>query len=703
MRRNLKKIGGPVLLALMLSGAWYCSQDDTLACVAKLTASQGGGAKLNLYRVCRVNGVAGVAGFLMAMPDSPTNYDTCWQRALDWVWSMRYPFSVPEVGDFYKWPQKQGDDTSRVVVRQHAGIGSVFMDAYNASSDTMYRNHAIDVARYLMLNDEGQYVVMQDTSDESSGDMVFWQFWDDHGSPAGQVRRSYDGGISAIGLYFLKMYYGTGSAAYYDVARRASRYLKYVAITGSTAVGDTLWAKWRTTDQEADTSYIPTSHCEGAAGIVTFLDSMYIAASDSGDTASTSDLLYARAGLQWLKGEAQETTIGGERCYWWYQIPDRTDEDPPDTTYSPVWGRGAAGIGETFLMAYTDFAADSAESVGYYRYAKGAALWVASKGEDHSDGKRWRYMYGDTTGDTLYYSYFCKGQGPVISFFAELYDESRDYPWGDDSSSFYLACARDGWQYLDSTKVPGYEGGACWDGIGFRPEKSDSDYIPLSVSFENGPPGLGIAMLQTARFIGSATSADSADSAAFMELAFDCANWLKYEVHIDSVFPRNDVGGNKWSWRVAEDSITVEIVNKSACGDPCILDSFDTFECSLYVYSWKGETNPVTVSVFWWVDFLRWNKRFFTVFNPEDPQLDSRDSGTVILDGTDTAAIYVFHHMKDFSLPSDPTCDTTYPVSVNGSAGFWLTKGDEGDTFVLYSLDQDCFRMFVIDSCRSCE
>jgi hypothetical protein len=62
MRRrwNAQVVGFAVLFALLVGGAWYSSQDDTLACVVPV--GQGDGSKLNKYRICLVNGVAGIGG-----------------------------------------------------------------------------------------------------------------------------------------------------------------------------------------------------------------------------------------------------------------------------------------------------------------------------------------------------------------------------------------------------------------------------------------------------------------------------------------------------------------------------------------------------------------------------------------------------------------------------------------------------------------
>jgi hypothetical protein len=284
-------------------------------------------------------------------------------------------------------------------------------------------------------------------------------------------------------------------------------------------------------------------------------------------------------------------------------------------------------------------------------------------------------MYNEE--DTLYYIYFCRGQGPVIRFFAEMYDQAKAASYYSDTS-FFFACAESGRAYLDATKIEGYEDGYIWDGRASESGPDNSIYT-ISVSVENGPPGLGLAMVDAAKLIGSEQNPNS----DFMDLAFHCANWLRAEFHVDLVFPM-DVGGGgyKWPWRAAEDSVWVEIVNKSECGTPCVLDTSDTFACSLYVHKWGSVSGQDTI--FWWVDFLKWNKRFTFMGEGDNP-----DSGSVVLaaDSADTA-IYISHALSDLdNLPQNAK-----PVSVNGSVGFWVEDADS-----LFSLDQDCFKIRVIE------
>jgi hypothetical protein len=184
MRARL--IGGMLLSIFMVGGAWYFSRCDSLACNLSI-GEPDQGSKLNLYRPCLVNGVSGVAQFLQAMPDSPVSYDTCWQRALDWIWAMRYKFPVSE-GEYYRWAEFQGDNEDTAVVRQQSGIGRAFIDAFAAlPGSTKYRDRAKEPALYLMLHYEGipQYIVMQDSTHGTFGDMVFWQRKDIAGTPDG--------------------------------------------------------------------------------------------------------------------------------------------------------------------------------------------------------------------------------------------------------------------------------------------------------------------------------------------------------------------------------------------------------------------------------------------------------------------------------------------------------------------------------------
>ncbi len=124
-------------------------------------------------------------------------------------------------------------------------------------------------------------------------------------------------------------------------------------------------------------------------------------------------------------------------------------------------------------MGYKDLAADSQDLQDeYWGYAEGAAKWVREKAETHSGGYRWRYMFNDDDEpDTaFYYTYFCKGQGPVISFLAHMWDVAHDKSDSDDS--LYLRGADSGRIYLDSTKIKGYEGSSntyIWDGCDVDP------------------------------------------------------------------------------------------------------------------------------------------------------------------------------------------------------------------------------------------
>jgi hypothetical protein len=374
MRRrwNARLVGFAVLFALLVGGAWYSSQDDTLACVVPV--GHGDGSKLNKYRICLVNGVAGIGWFFMAMPDS---YATCWKQALDWVWAMRYQFDVGG-STYHKWPAQQGDDTSKVMVRQQADIGISFIDAYVESDSAYYRDCAYEVAKYLMIDSAstgGTYKVMHHSTDDDFGEGVYWRASDEHGTPSGDTNYSYKAGSAEIGLYFLKMYANAAtsadSATFYSVARRCAQFLKAEAIIDSAGTGptDPVRAKWKY--KARDEAYeCPATICEGTPGVIRFLDSMYVAASDSGDSDSLTDLRFARAGIRWLKNTAQNAIVDDDTLYWWKQYPDYAQ----DNTYSPVWGRGAAGVGETFLLGYKDLASnDQSLRNEYWHYAKGAA------------------------------------------------------------------------------------------------------------------------------------------------------------------------------------------------------------------------------------------------------------------------------------------------------------------------------------------
>jgi hypothetical protein len=666
--RKTRLVGWMVVLTLMVGAAWYFSQDETLACdpPVPLGASK---TSLNFYRTSLVNGAAGSAWFFQVMPDS---YQSCWEGALKWVWNMNDDFLVGGK-TYHKWPNMQGEATDIVMTRPQAGIGISFIDAYDLSSENSYRTCAKHAANYLMLDAE-DYEVLQDTSYAPFGTQYYWQLNDASGSPTGPVIYYIGGGVPAIGIFFIKMYNQVNDAAldttYYRIARGAAQYMKEVAID-STGTGptDPVWAKWKENSDVSAECY--TNICRGTPGVIMFLDSMYVAAHDSGDSDSLTDLRFARAGLQWLMNEAQDNVVGNDTLYWWYQLPDNA----LDNSYSPMWGRGAAGIGETFLLGYNDLAHSSGDSTTYWHYAEGAGKWVHSKGEVNSGGLRWRYMYDDPgQTDTLYYTYFCRGQGPVIRFFTRMYDQAKEC--GDSDSSLYLACADSGRTYLDSTKVEGYQGGACWDGVDVVSDEPDpdNDYTFISVSWENGPSGLGMAMFDASKYIGNATRADSADSVKFMDLAFDCANWMKAELHVDTV-----LGGHKWSWRAAEDSITVKL--RSSQKDDT-LDSDDTFVCTLWVYNWK---NSALDSVFWWVDYLRsWDNKFTFVGGGQNP-----DSGTFFnIPANDSVSEEISHSVGNFNnLPAEPES-----VGVNCSASFWLNKIDKTKN---YTLDQDCFRIWV--------
>jgi hypothetical protein len=697
MRRaqQTKLIGGLLVFALMAVGSWYYSR-DTLAC--GMFGEPDAGTKFNLYRNCMVNGVAGVATFFQVMPET-LGYDTCWHRALDWVWAMNHAFDVDNE-TYYRWDEYQGGDANWVVVRQQSGIGRAFIEGFAADTcSTKYRTRSKAAANYLRLNWSSEptpYEVIHETTHAVFGDMAYWHRKDSlAGVPRGPIRYSYDGGVTAIGIYFLKMYEYSkdgDTTAYYNMARKAAQYIKYVADTGWTVIGadSSFWAKWPIDNTEPPV--YSSIHCEGAAGYAAFLDTMYLTARAKGDSDSATDLKYARGALQWLMDEAQfDTTDGGDTLYWWYRHPELAQTT--DSSYSAVWGRGAAGISEAFLMGYKDLCGDSpALRPLYYHYAKGGARWVASKGEAHSGGLRWRYMFNDPEaipfGDTVYYSSFCKGQGPIIRFFAEMYDAaqaSQDYK-GD--TSFYYSFADTGRKYLEARKVKGYEGGYCWNGKEYVPPRSYSEYTLISVSLENGPQGLGTVMVDAAKLIGSEANPDS----AYMALAYDCANWLKAEVHIDSIFPKEDdpVGGYKWPWRAVEDSITVSIMNCSRCWqggqliEPCTLLSpvnSDTFACSLYIHNAAGGNRE---DVFWWVDFLKGGNRFYFY----------DDSGTMEIALNADSVKYIVYPMNEWSEQEFPS--QANPIAVNGSAAFWLDT--LRDTLQrCYVLDQDCFRIYIID------
>jgi hypothetical protein len=559
--------------------------------------------------------------------------------------------------NYYKWPLLQGETVDTVRTRCQSGVGLAFIDAYvEEPESTVYRDHAKDVASFLKLHEVG-WEVMQKGYETGFDSTVYWYVRFPE-REAAVVIYHYNGGVPAIANFFLQMYNKVGEpgadTGYYKYARRATQYMKVVADTGYTTVGETpvLWAKWwETSDVEKYASYV----CWGTPGIVGFLDSMYVAATQAQDSAAQGDRRFARAGLQWLMDSVKvDTTVSGDTVYWWYRYPDLAD-DEIDTTYSPMWGQGVAGISGTFLMVgFDDLAADSADSATYYRFAKRSARWVESMADPDNDvpGYRWVYRLGHTTGDTLYYTYFCRGQGPVIRYFAEMYDHAKAY--GDGDSLLYLTCADSGRVYLDSTKVPAYEGTNVWiwDGCDVLPQ--DNPNTLISVSLENGPPGLGLVMLLTAKAIGDA---QNADSAKFTELAFHCANWLKAEFHDDLI-----LGGYKWPWRAAEDSITVKLVNQSTCSDPCTLFVGDTLKCDLWIYNWSSENK----TAFWWVDILRWNNTFKFFGDPPDP-----DSGTVQISAQDSVVKNI-EHVADKAPKEEPK-----PISVNGSAGWWVVEDQQ--------------------------
>jgi hypothetical protein len=172
-------IGGIALTTLMVAGSWYFSY-ESLAC--KNTEDPPPAAHLNVYRPCMVNGVAGVASFLIAMPNT---YNTTWQKGLEWVIGMAHPFEVSG-NTHYRWVSFQGDDTSDVVVvRQHAGIGGVFADAFSEVTDSAkYWEWAKRAAKYLMIHETTTspactvYMVMYKKYDAVLDSMVYWHYKD---------------------------------------------------------------------------------------------------------------------------------------------------------------------------------------------------------------------------------------------------------------------------------------------------------------------------------------------------------------------------------------------------------------------------------------------------------------------------------------------------------------------------------------------
>jgi hypothetical protein len=164
------------------------------------------------------------------------------------------------------------------------------------------------------------------------------------------------------------------------------------------------------------------------------------------------------------------------------------------------------------------------------------------------------------------------------------------------------------------------------------------------------------------------------------ELATYCANWLKAETHIDSIFPKDNPGSYKWPWRAVEDSMTCLIVNKSNCpSSPCTLSAseaqYDVFSCSLYIEKPSSDT----VNVFWYVDFLKGGNRF---------RLYSGDYDTVTIEGPDTISMFVEHDLTEF----DNLPETASPVSANGCVGIrWIENNDT----TIYVMDQDCFRFYI--------
>jgi hypothetical protein len=483
------------------------------------------------------------------------------------------------------------------------------------------------------------------------------------------------------------------SAIYYQTARRAAQYIKSVAVESVVVSGgdtDTVCVKWST--GFGDTLYTST-HCDGTPGVIAFLDTMYLFAQDKADGDTTTDLNYAMWGIRWLMNKAQRVLdtvqIGPplevDTLYWWYRFPDAADNPQNfwDTSYSAVWGRGVAGISETFLMAHKDLRIDSQDLQDtLWHYAEGGARWVFGEGSTSTGGLRWQYMHNEYPYDppshdtTWYFNCFCKGQGPILRYFLEMYDYARTL--SDADSTFYFDCADTGYKYLDATKIPGYEGGYCWDGKVLDPERSDSDKKTISVSVENGPPGLGLTMLDAANILASAGHADSIN---YQNLATYTADWLNAEFHIDSIIPSTAVGSYKWTWHACEDSIEVEIINLSDCGDPCELSSGsgDSCICSLYVHN-RAQSQNASKTVFWWVDFLKWNKKFGF----------KGDSGTVAILPNSSHGERIAHGLDEWdNLPA-----YGQPVSVNGSAGYWLDT-QEGARQNLYSIDHDCFRVYV--------
>jgi hypothetical protein len=666
-----------ILLAVFAGAAWHFSQDESSACMLPEPES-GSKAGFNQYSVNLVNGAPGIAWFLMDMPDS---YSVYWKQALHWTMEMRIECGPED--EYIRWPHLQGEKGDTVNTRPQAGTGLAFLDAFDKTDSTIYQEYAIKAADFLMLH-EGDWEVIHEDSDATFGNYAYWYRCHPPDNNNTVIYHA-NGGVPGIGTFFLQMYKKIDSTeldtTYYRIAREAVQYMKIVA-TCSLNSGDKedpVWARWLEKNNSPSDKYA-TYLCWGTPGIVCFLDSMYRVAADLDLEDSLTDFRYARAGLQWLMDSVQvDTTDSGDTLYWWHRYP----YDTKDTTYSPTWGQGAAGIGETFLLVgLKDLARDDTDSAMYYRFAKRAAKWVHSMAEPHSGGWRWVYRLGHTTGDTVYYTYRCRGQGPILRFFARMYDQARDSVIADSDSALYRACADTGRMYLDSTKVRAYEGSDVWIWDGCDDDQPDSPYKAISVSFENGPPGLGRVMLNTAQAIGAATSADSADSVKFMELAYHCANWLKAEYHADSVF-----GGYKWPWRAAEDSITVELVNKSCATSPttpCTLRFGDTFKCSLYIYNWSNVDKD---NVFWWVDFLRWDNKFHFFADSSGP-----DSGTISVPADSFIAVYVEHDMSQFNnLPANAKL-----VSANGSAAYRLLYEYEADdTTKTFSLDQDCFRVWV--------
>lgn len=265
------------------------------------------------------------------------------------------------------------------------GIGSFFLELYNATGNESYFTIAKEAGNYLA------------SRKQMYQDQIIWTRAEDTGS----VYTSQKYGIAGIVSYLLNLYTLTQEGSYLNLAELGLRSLlsKQLNVTGGTAWGYSYYG----TTPIVDSTY-------GNSGIADAFIKAYKV------TGNQTYLDTAVRAMQWVASMTNITnnTLAGERSILY-------STSSMYQNYFTGYGTGAAGVAEAFLSLYS-----ATSEYKWLVYAQQIANWLESTGESGlwmSGGVD--LLTGGENGEGTYIG-LAAGSTGVGMFFLNLFEVTHD-------------------------------------------------------------------------------------------------------------------------------------------------------------------------------------------------------------------------------------------------------------------------------------